>query len=257
MPKLIEVQKITKIYKTGHILLQALRGISLSIDAGSFVAMMGPSGSGKSTFLNIFGCLDRPTSGIYHLNGLEVASLHRNQLAEIRNNKIGFVFQNFNLLARTSAVENVELPLLYRRPAVLDRRERALTALEMVGLAGHAGHHPNELSGGQQQRVAIARSLINNPEIILADEPTGALDSRTSLEIIAIFQQLNRQSGITIVLVTHEPDVAAHASRIIRFRDGRIMDDRPIEHPRDAAEELITMPPVEDASSVDTEEVVR
>ncbi|HEY3453866.1 MAG TPA: ABC transporter ATP-binding protein [Bryobacteraceae bacterium] len=248
MPKLIEVKDVIKLYTTGTVTLQALRGITLSIERGSFVAMMGPSGSGKSTFLNILGCLDQPTSGSYRLDGLEVATLGMNRLAAIRNNKIGFVFQNFNLLPRTTALENVELPLLYQRPGVPNRRERALAALEMVGLAQHAAHHPNQLSGGQQQRVAIARSLINQPELILADEPTGALDSRTSLEIMSIFQQLNRGSGITILLVTHEQDIAAHADRIIRFRDGRVMDDRPIENPREAAQELRAMPLVEDAA---------
>lgn len=249
MPQLIEVNQITKAYRTGEVTLQALRGISLAIERGSFVAMMGPSGSGKSTFLNIVGCLDQPSSGSYQLDGTEVASLTRNELAEIRNNKIGFVFQNFNLLPRTSAIENVELPLLYRRPPEPGRREKAIKALNMVGLGHYVNHHPNQLSGGQQQRVAIARSLINSPEIILADEPTGALDSRTSIEIMAIFQRLNRREGITMLMVTHEPDIAAHADRIIRFRDGRVMDDRRIENPRDAAKELIDMPLVEDANT--------
>ncbi|HEY1948958.1 MAG TPA: ABC transporter ATP-binding protein [Bryobacteraceae bacterium] len=256
MPELIEVEGLKKTYRTGDITLQALKGITLSIQRGSFVAMMGPSGSGKSTFLNIVGCLDQPTSGTYRLDGIEVGSLQRNQLAEIRNNKIGFVFQNFNLLPRTSALENVELPLLYRRPVVRDIHARALRALERVRLADYASHHPNQLSGGQQQRVAIARSLINSPEIILADEPTGALDSRTSIEIMSIFQDLNRHSGITILLVTHEPDIAAHADRIIRFRDGRVMDDRPIGHPRDAVQELAAMPLVEDASMEDREAIL-
>lgn len=257
MPKLIEVDRLTKTYSTGDLTLQAVRGITLSIQRGSFVAMMGASGSGKSTFLNILGCLDQPTSGSYRLNGVEVASLHRNQLAEIRNNKIGFVFQNFNLLPRTTATENVELPLLYRRPIVPERRRKALAALEMVGLADYADHHPNQLSGGQQQRVAIARSLINNPEIILADEPTGSLDSRASIEIMSIFQQLNRGSGITILVVTHEPDIAAHADRILLFRDGRVIEDRGIENPPDAARELLTMPLVEDAGDEEKQAVLR
>jgi len=257
MSVLIEVDQITKTYHTGEVTLHALRGVSLSIERGSFVAMMGPSGSGKSTFLNIIGCLDQPTSGSYRLDGIEVASLSRNELAEIRNNKIGFVFQSFNLLARTSALENVELPLLYRRPAEPDRRKKAHIALDMVGLSEYADHHPNQLSGGQQQRVAIARSLVNSPEIILADEPTGALDSRTSIEIMSIFQQLNRRSGITMLLVTHEPDIAAHADRVIRFRDGRVMDDRAIETPRNAASELLSMPLVEDASEEHTETVMQ
>ncbi len=254
MAQLIEVSQITKTYRTGDVTLQALRGVTLSIERGSFVAMMGPSGSGKSTFLNIVGCLDQPTSGSYRLDGFEASTLTRNQLAEIRNNKIGFVFQNFNLLPRTSAIENVELPLLYRQPPDPDRQQKAVKALEMVGLGSYLRHHPNQLSGGQQQRVAIARSLINNPEIILADEPTGALDSRTSIEIMAIFQKLNRQSGITMLMVTHEPDIAAHAGRIIRFRDGRILDDRRIENPRAAAKELLDMPMVEDTSA-QTDEV--
>ena len=247
MSELIKANNILKTYFTGEISLQALKGVTLSIERGTFVAMMGPSGSGKSTFLNIIGCLDQPTSGTYTLDGIQVASLTRNQLAEIRNNKIGFVFQNFNLLPRTSAVENVELPLLYRRTKETNRRKKALAALDMVGLADYAGHHPNQLSGGQQQRVAIARSLINDPAIILADEPTGALDTRTSIEIISVFQRLNRHSGITMLMVTHESDIAAHADRIIRFRDGQVMDDRGIEHPRDAARELDNTPLIEDA----------
>ena len=253
MPALIQMQRITKVYQTGGLVVRALRGITLTIERGEFVALMGPSGSGKSTFLNSVGCLDHPTSGKYLLDGLDVGRLSRNQLAALRNKKIGFVFQNFNLLPRTTALANVELPLLYWRGPVLDRRQRAITALKMVGLAEFAAHHPNQLSGGQQQRVAIARALVNHPEIILADEPTGALDSRTSIEIMAIFQRLNRESGITLMMVTHEPDIAAHASRVIRFRDGRILDDRKIAIPHDAARELIEMPLVEDAS--DEEEV--
>jgi putative ABC transport system ATP-binding protein len=242
MPELIEVDRLTKTYRTGELKVQALKGVTLSIRRGSFVAIMGPSGSGKSTFMNIIGCLDQPSSGHYLLDGLNVGSFSRNQLAEIRNNKLGFVFQNFNLLPRTSAVENVELPLLYTRDAEIDRRQRALFALRLVGLSDLAHHHPNQLSGGQQQRVAIARSLVNNPEIILADEPTGALDSRTSLEIMAIFQKLNRDSGITMIIVTHESDIAAHAGRIIRFKDGRVVEDRTVPESRDAAEELAAMP---------------
>lgn len=253
MPELIQVQGVTKVYRTGGLVVRALRGITLTIERGEFVALMGPSGSGKSTFLNVVGCLDRPSSGRYLLDGLDVGRLSRNQLAALRNKKIGFVFQNFNLLPRTTAIDNVELPMLYWRGPVPDRRQRALAALEMMGLAEYAHHHPNQLSGGQQQRVAIARALVNRPEIILADEPTGALDSRTSIEIMAIFQRLNRESGITLMMVTHEPDIAAHASRIIRFRDGKILDDRRITVPRDAARELIEMPLVEDAS--DEEEV--
>src|SRR5579863_723296 len=225
MSELIQIRGVTKVYRAGGLETRALRGVTLGIERGEFVALMGPSGSGKSTFLNVVGCLDRPTSGRYLLDGLDVGSLTRNQLARLRNKKIGFVFQNFNLLPRTTALDNVELPMLYWRGPVPDRRQRALAALKMMGLAEYADHHPNQLSGGQQQRVAIARALVNRPEIILADEPTGALDTRTSIEIMAIFQRLNRASGITLMMVTHEPDIAAHASRIIRFRDGKIMDD--------------------------------
>jgi putative ABC transport system ATP-binding protein len=253
MPELIQTQRITKVYRTGDLDVRALRGITLTIERGEFVALMGPSGSGKSTFLNVVGCLDQPSSGRYLLDGLDVGRLSRNQLAALRNKKIGFVFQNFNLLPRTTAIDNVELPMLYSRGPATDWRLRALAALQMVGIADYAHHHPNQLSGGQQQRVAIARALVNRPEIILADEPTGALDSWTSIEIMAIFQRLNRDSGITLMMVTHEPDIAAHATRIIRFRDGRVLDDRKITVPRDATRELLEMPLVEDAS--DEEEV--
>lgn len=253
MPELIQIEGVTKVYLAGDVTVRALRGVTLTIARGEFVALMGPSGSGKSTFLNVVGCLDRPSAGQYLLDGLDVGCLTRNQLATLRNKKIGFVFQNFSLLPRTTALDNVELPMLYWRGAVPDRRQRALAALRMVGLAEYAHHHPNQLSGGQQQRVAIARALVNRPEIILADEPTGALDSRTSIEIMAIFQRLNREAGITLMMVTHEPDIAAHASRIIRFRDGSVMDDRRISVPRDAAQELVEMPLMEDAS--DAEEV--
>jgi putative ABC transport system ATP-binding protein len=248
MAALIEARRIVKVYQTGPTALYALRGITLSIERGNFVALMGPSGSGKSTFLNIMGCLDQPTSGHYLLDGIDVGRLSRNQLAAVRNNKIGFVFQNFNLLARTTAVDNVELPMLYYRGPAFDRRRRAFAALKMVGLLEYASHHPNQLSGGQQQRVAIARALVNHPDIILADEPTGALDSRTSIEIMAIFQKLNRDHGMTILMVTHEPDIAGHANRIIRFHDGKVLDDRNIRAPRDAALELVDMPLVDDAT---------
>jgi putative ABC transport system ATP-binding protein len=245
---------VTKLYHTGEVVVPALRGVSLTIERGNFVALMGPSGSGKSTFLNILGCLDRPTSGRYLLDGMDVGRFTRNQRAAIRNQKIGFVFQNFNLLARTTAADNVELPMLYRRGArTVNRHATALAALKIVGLLDHAEHHPNQLSGGQQQRVAIARALVNRPEIILADEPTGSLDSRTSIEIMAIFQRLNREAGITLILVTHEPDIAAHANRIIRFMDGKVLDDRAIEVPRDAAHELALMPSVDDASRTEQE----
>src|SRR6266851_6928473 len=243
MPEhLIEISNLTKIYKLGDVTVHALRGVSLEIERGSFVAIMGPSGSGKSTVMNILGCLDKPTTGTYHLDGVNVSTLDRDQLAEIRNQKIGFVFQQFNLLARTSAVENVELPLLYSSRELKDRHQKSMRALEWVGLAGRELHHPNQLSGGQQQRVAIARSLINDPQIILADEPTGALDSRTSVEIMAIFQRLNREHGISIILVTHEPDIAEYADRAIHFKDGRVVSDDRNASPRQAERELAEMP---------------
>jgi putative ABC transport system ATP-binding protein len=234
----IHIENLTKIYTLGDVAVHALDGVSTTIARGSFVTIMGPSGSGKSTFMNILGCLDRPTSGTYTLDGENVGDLDRDQLADIRNRKIGFVFQQFNLLARTSAVENVELPLLYSAEGADPGHERALNALRIVGLAERAGHHPNQLSGGQQQRVAIARSLINNPRIILADEPTGALDSRTSIEIMAIFQRLNREQEISIILVTHEPDIAQYGERIIAFKDGHIVSDKPVRDRRNAQLEL-------------------
>src|ERR1700756_886497 len=202
----IEIKDLVKDYNLGEVPVHVLKGISFQIERGDFVSIMGPSGSGKSTLMNILGCLDKPTSGTYVLDGISVAQLGRDELAEIRNRKIGFVFQQFNLLARTSALENVELPLVYTETPARERRERAMLALASVGLADRADHHPNQLSGGQQQRVAIARALVNRPQIILADEPTGALDSRTSVEIMAIFQQLNRAQGISTIVVTHEPD---------------------------------------------------
>jgi putative ABC transport system ATP-binding protein len=234
----IRIENLTKIYTLGDVAVHALDGVSTTIDRGSFVTIMGPSGSGKSTFMNILGCLDRPTSGTYTLDGENVGDLDRDQLADIRNRKIGFVFQQFNLLARTSALENVELPLLYSAEGVDAGHERALNALRIVGLGERAGHHPNQLSGGQQQRVAIARSLINNPRIILADEPTGALDSRTSIEIMAIFQRLNREQDISIIVVTHEPDIAQYGERIITFKDGHIVSDQPVRDRRNAQLEL-------------------
>jgi putative ABC transport system ATP-binding protein len=242
---LIRVDQISKAYRMGTTMVRALRGVTLVIDSGEFVALTGPSGSGKSTLLNILGCLDRPDSGRYLLDGLDVRRLSRDQLATVRNRKIGFVFQSFNLLPRITSLENVELPMLYWRGTPRNRRAQALAALRMVGLLDHALHHPNQLSGGQQQRVAIARALVNHPQIILADEPTGALDSRTSIEIMAIFQQLNREFGITLLMVTHEPDMAAHTNRIIRFLDGRLLDDRRVTAPRDAARELTEMLPVD------------
>jgi putative ABC transport system ATP-binding protein len=204
----------------------ALNGVSLTIDKGDFVSVMGQSGSGKSTLMNILGCLDTPTSGLYLLDGTEVGKLGRDELAQIRNSKIGFVFQGFNLLARTSAVENVELPMLYNATPATERRRRAMAALKSVGLEGREGHHPNQLSGGQQQRVAIARALVNDAPIILADEPTGNLDTKTSEEIMNLLTSLNRDSGITVIIVTHEPDIAEFTRRVVRFRDGKMISDQ-------------------------------
>jgi putative ABC transport system ATP-binding protein len=220
----IELTDITKVYQTGDVALRALDGVSLQVDEGEFVAVMGSSGSGKSTLMNIVGCLDRPTSGSYVLAGQQVAGMTRGELARIRNHVLGFVFQQFNLLSRTTALENVELPLEYGGISTRERHRKAKDALERVGLGQRLHHHPNQLSGGQQQRVAIARAIVNTPKVILADEPTGALDSRTSVDVMAIFQGLWR-SGITVVLVTHEPDVAEFASRVVNMRDGKVLSD--------------------------------
>jgi putative ABC transport system ATP-binding protein len=240
----IQLDHIHKTYTMGDVDVLALRGVSLTIREGEFVAIMGASGSGKSTMMNIIGCLDRPTRGAYILDGQDVSELSKDERADIRCQKIGFIFQGFNLLSRTSALENVELPMLYAGVESTQRNQRALAALAAVGLAGREQNHPNQLSGGQQQRVAVARALVNNPALILADEPTGNLDSRTSVEVMEIFQRLNRERGITLVLITHEPDIADYAQRIVVFKDGKIRKDYQIENSRDAAEELRKLPPV-------------
>lgn len=240
----IQLDHIHKTYTMGDVAVHALRGASLTIRAGEFVAIMGTSGSGKSTMMNIIGCLDRPTRGTYIFDGQDVSELSKDERADIRCQKIGFVFQGFNLLSRTSALENVELPMLYAGVAAVERERRANEALAAVGLAGREQSHPNQLSGGQQQRVAVARALVNDPALILADEPTGNLDSRTSVEVMEIFQRLNRERGITLVLVTHEADIAQYAQRVVVFKDGKIRKDYQIEDQRDAAEELRNLPPV-------------
>ncbi|MGE3843057.1 MAG: ABC transporter ATP-binding protein [Vicinamibacterales bacterium] len=245
MPPVISIRELVKTYVVGEVKVPALRGVSLEVAAGEFLAVTGPSGSGKSTLMHILGCLDRPSAGQYVLDGRDVSRMTKDQLAEVRNGKIGFVFQGFNLLSRTTALDNVELPLLYRggvRGA--DRRRMALDALKAVGLENRADHHPNQLSGGQQQRVAIARALITKPSILLADEPTGNLDSRTSIEVMAIFQRLNLERGITVLLITHEADIAEYASRIVAFRDGLIVSDRPVARRRIADEEMAHLPAV-------------
>ena len=243
--QLIKIDHLTKTYLLGEVEVHALRGVSLQVSRGEFVAIMGASGSGKSTFMNILGCLDKPTKGKYVLEDIDVGRLSRDELAHIRNEKIGFVFQGFNLLSRTSAIENAELPLLYGSVSSKDRHQRAVRALEMVGLADRMHHYPNQLSGGQQQRVAIARALVNDPSIVLADEPTGNLDSRTSVEVMGIFQKLN-ENEITIILVTHEPDIAQFAKRHIVFRDGKIKSDKMNTSPRNASEVLNELPVIDD-----------
>jgi len=244
---IIAVEGLTKDYHLGSHTVHALRGVSVTIEPGEFVAVMGPSGSGKSTFMNLLGCLDTPTAGRYVVDGEDVAGLSPDALARIRNAKIGFVFQQFNLLPRTSALENVELPLLYAGVSARERRARARARLAAVALADRESHQPSQLSGGQQQRVAIARALVNNPAVILADEPTGNLDSRTSVEVLTLLQRLNRE-GLTIVLVTHEADIAAYAGRILSFKDGRLRADERVAAPLDAARVLAALPAEEDAA---------
>jgi putative ABC transport system ATP-binding protein len=234
----IDLRNITKTYQTGAMELQVLKGISFTIDDGELCAIMGPSGSGKSTLMNVIGCLDTPTDGQYLLDGQDVSTLDENALAQVRNQKIGFVFQSYNLVKRTTAIDNVQLPMLYAGVPPEERHRRAVDALEAVGLGDRLDHKPNELSGGQQQRVSIARSLVMRPTLILADEPTGALDSRSAVEVMGIFQRLNQDLGITVVFVTHEPDIAEYTRRIIRIRDGFLGADEQVEHQRDAAAEL-------------------
>jgi putative ABC transport system ATP-binding protein len=255
VPPVISVRNLVKTYTVGEVVVRALRGADLDVEKGEFVAVTGPSGSGKSTLMHILGCLDRPTSGQYFLDGKDVSRMSKDELAAVRNRKIGFVFQGFNLLSRTTALDNVELPLLYNggtKMKAAERHKRAMAALTAVGLGERYHHYPNQLSGGQQQRVAIARSLINEPSIILADEPTGNLDTRTSIEVMGIFQRLNVERGITIILITHEMDIAEYGTRLVRFRDGKIQLDQKIAKRRDAEKELAALPPPED---IDAEHV--
>jgi putative ABC transport system ATP-binding protein len=254
---LIRLENVHKVYDLGEIQVQALRGVSLEVREGEFVAVMGPSGSGKSTVMNILGCLDRPTKGRYFLDGVDVSGMSKNELARIRNRKLGFVFQQFNLLSRTSALENVELPTVYAGISPEERAKRAMEALTRVGLAERAGHHPSQLSGGQQQRVAIARALVNRPAILLADEPTGNLDSRTSVEIMQILQTLNEEQGLTIVIVTHEHDIAQYAKRALEFRDGKLRRDNIVRERFVAREVLKTLPTAEEQAAEDAEDHVR
>jgi putative ABC transport system ATP-binding protein len=250
---MISLKHVHKIYKMGDVEIHALHGITLEIHRGEFVSIMGASGSGKSTTMNIIGCLDRPTRGQYYLDGQDVSRLSKDELADIRNRKIGFVFQGFNLLSRTSALENVELPMLYLGLKHAERIKQAKEALEIVGLADRMHNMPNQLSGGQQQRVAIARALVNQPSIILADEPTGNLDSRTAIEVMSVFQRLNEERGITIALVTHEPDIAHFSKRVLVFKDGRIKRDTLVDNPRSEREEYENLPPVEEDDEEDEE----
>jgi len=243
MPPVISVKNLFKTYIVGEIEVRALRGVNLDVERGEFLAVTGTSGSGKSTFMHIAGCLDRPTSGQYFLDGADVSRMSKDQLAAVRNKKIGFVFQGFNLLSRTSALDNVELPLLYGGSTLktAERHKRALEMLTAVGLGNRADHHPNQLSGGQQQRVAIARALVNNPSILLADEPTGNLDTKTSIEVMDIFQRLNRERGITVLLITHEHDIAEYGTRIVTFRDGQVVADKPVAKRRMANDEMAAL----------------
>src|SRR5205809_3387696 len=248
-PVVIAVRGLVKTYVVGEVEVRALRGVSLEVETGEFLAVTGPSGSGKSTLMHILGCLDRPTSGQYVLDGRDVSQMSKDQLAAVRNKKIGFVFQGFNLLSRTTALDNVELPLLYggSKLRASQRHKLAMDALTSVGLRDRADHHPNQLSGGQQQRVAIARALINNPSILLADEPTGNLDTRTSIEVMGIFQRLNQERGICVVLITHESDIAEYGTRTVLFRDGLVVADRAVGRQRSAQDELAALPAAAEA----------
>jgi putative ABC transport system ATP-binding protein len=249
MSLVISVKNLVKTYVVGEVEVRALRGVNLDVPQGEFLAVTGPSGSGKSTFMHIAGCLDRPTSGQYFLDGEDVSRMSKDQLAAVRNKKIGFVFQGFNLLSRTSALDNVELPLLYgnSQMKMSERHKRAKEMLTLVGLGDRADHHPNQLSGGQQQRVAIARALINRPSILLADEPTGNLDTKTSIEVMGIFQRLNLETGITVLLITHEMDIAEYGTRIVTCRDGLVVADRAVARRRVAKDELAALPPAAEA----------
>ena len=256
MAPVIQVRDLVKTYTVGEVIVRALRGANMDVESGEFVAITGPSGSGKSTLMHILGCLDRPTSGRYILDGNDVSKMSKDELAVIRNRKIGFVFQGFNLLSRTTALDNVELPLLYNGSLKLktaDRHKLAMEALDSVGLGDRHHHYPNQLSGGQQQRVAIARALVTQPTMLLADEPTGNLDTRTSIEVMDIFQTLNKERGLTVLLITHEMDIAEYGTRFVRFRDGKIQTDSPVHKRRDAKKELAALPPPEPDEPIPTD----